>query len=59
MSTDSATGRCNTEIEITPEMVGAVLREMRGFDPIESDYAETANDIIKAVLANLPRWCLA
>lgn len=43
------------EIEITPEMIEAVKVELRGFDP---DYPgaipETANDIIKAVLANLP-----
>lgn len=54
-----ATGRRSDVIDITPDMVAAVLCEIRGFDPVESDIVETANDIIKAVLANLPRLCPA
>ena len=49
------TGR-RVEIEVTPEMIEAVMNEVRLLDPLHYDLREVAEDAIKAVLANLPPY---
>ena len=53
---ESLTGRrLDEEIEITPEMIEAVAAEIRLYDPTYPGLNEVAEDVIKVVLASLPR----